>query len=324
MLIRIKLVLVALFIGFVIVGNKIIASDVPPYSAILLRFAIATALLLILLAKRSELKHLLKPSRMQWLAFVVLAFSGVVGYNLFMLMGVQTVPATRAGILYALFPMLTWVGAWFIFKEKFTVKAMFGSLCCLAGVVLALSQGSEDFVSNLSLNIGDVFIFLSLLGWVAYALMSKWLLSSFNPLLVTTVTCLAACVLLVPFAAGEDFFTVLTTLNSTAWIVIIIQGALSTFLTFLWHCEGMESLGAGKAALFLNLMPIATIFLAVILLGEALYVMQILGMLLVCAGVVLAGQNQSRAKADADKDFEHNNARSEETEDMGKHTRATN
>lgn len=292
MLIRIKLILTTLFIGFVIVGNKIIASDVPPYSAIILRFSIATILLLFLLAKRKELKQLLKPSHTQWLAFVVLAFSGVVGYNLFMLIGVKTVPATRASILYALFPMLTWVAAWFIFKERLTLKAMFGSLCCLAGVVLALSQGFQDVTSNLSLNIGDIFILLSLLGWVSYALMSKWLLSSFNPLLVTTITCLVACVLLVPFAVGEDFFIVLTTLNTTVWIVIIIQGIFSTFLTFLWYCEGMESLGAGKAALFLNLMPVATILLAAVLLGEHLCIVQTSGILLACTGVVLAGQNK--------------------------------
>ena len=45
------------------------------------------------------------------------SFSAVFGYNLFMFMGIKIVLATRAGIVYALLPMLAWVAAWIVLKE---------------------------------------------------------------------------------------------------------------------------------------------------------------------------------------------------------------
>lgn len=293
MVIRFKLVLVALATGFVIIGGRMISLDVPPYSAIFLRFCIASVLLFLLLLKKNELKQITNLSPRQWFVFAAAALTGIVGYNLFMLLGVKTVPAIRVSIIYGTFPILTWVAAWLVLKERFSRLAVTGSLLCLAGVVLALAQGSTDLLSALSFNLGDIFIFLSLLSWVVYSLITVWLLRRVKAMPVAVITCILATLLLLPAAINENLTQVMATLNLQAWLVLLVQGVFSTFLAFIWYCQGVEKLGAGKTTLFLNLMPLATIFMAGLLLQEPIYLGQIIGAVMVFGGVVLAGQQRA-------------------------------
>lgn len=291
-MIYIKLILSALFSGFIVVGGRMIAGEVPPYSAMFIRFAVASLLMFLLLWKRQELRLIKQLSKTQWAAFLGLALSGVIGFNLFMLLGLETVPAARAGVTYGLFPLLTWVAAWLVLREKFTRWSLLGSIVCLGGVLLALSLGSLEFVKNLVPASGDLWLYVSLVCWVTYSLITTWLLRRLNAIFVTALTCIIALLLLFPMAMGEGLGAVASGLEARAWLVFIVQGVLSTTLAFLWYCEGMGKLGAGKATLFLNIMPLGTVFMAAAILGEPLYLAQILGAGLVILGVWLAGRNK--------------------------------
>ena len=46
------------------------------------------------------------------------------------------------------------------------------------------------------------------------------------------------------------------------------MGTLGTAVAFVWFLEGVKALGPARAAIFVNLVPVAAITLAVLLLGE--------------------------------------------------------
>ena len=288
-----KLVLTALFSGFILIGGRMIANGIPPYSAMFIRFFIASVLMLIIMLKRNELGKFLKLSRKQWITFFALSISGVIAYNWFMLMGLKTVPAARAGIIFGLFPLCTWLAAWLILKERLSRYAMLGSLVCLGGVFLALSQGSSEFLKQLTPNAGDILLFISLLCWVCYALIASYLLKTLDALFVSTAVCSLSVILLFPPAFMEGLPQIIANLSLADSVILLFQGVFSTTLAFLWYSEGMEKLGAGKATLFINIMPLGTVFMAAIMLGEPLFISQIIGAALVCVGVWLAGKQKN-------------------------------
>ncbi len=292
-LLYLKLVLTALFSGFILIGGRMIANGIPPYSAMLIRFFIASVLMLLIMLKRNELANFFKLTRKQCLTMLALSVSGVIAYNWFMLMGLKTVPAARAGIIFGLFPLCTWLAAWLILKERLSRYAMLGSLVCLGGVFLALSQGSSEFLKQLTPNGGDILLFISLLCWVCYALIAAYLLRTLNALFVSTAVCSLSTILLLPPAFMEGLPQIIANLSSADCSILLFQGVFSTTLAFLWYSEGMEKLGAGKATLFINIMPLGTVFMAAIMLGEPLFVSQIIGASLVCVGVWLAGRKKA-------------------------------
>ena len=244
--------------------------------------------MLLLLWYRKETGLIKQLTRKQSLAFLGLSLSGVIGYNLFMLLGLRTAPAARAGIIYGLFPLLTWLAAWAVFHEKFTKLSFLGSLVCLGGIFLALSKGSPEIGKYLMPEAGDGFILLSLTCWVGYSVITTWLLRRLNPVFVTALTCIVATLMLLPISFAEGLTSIVADLGVKDWTILAIQGIFSTTLAFLWYCEGLEKLGAGKATLFLNVIPLSTILMATAILNEPLFIAQIIGAGMVCLGVCLA------------------------------------
>lgn len=132
-MIYVKLVLSALFSCFIVVGGRMVVGEISPYSAMFIRFGVASALMFLLLWKRGELGLIGQISPRQWFAFFGLILIGVIGYNLFMLLGLKTVPASRTAIIYGLFPLLTWVaalviaGVWVAGKNRLPQAARFNN-----------------------------------------------------------------------------------------------------------------------------------------------------------------------------------------------------
>ena len=63
-----------------------------------------------------------------------------------------------------------------------------------------------------------------------------------------------------------------------AWIALAYMGTLGTALAFVWFLEGVKALGPGRAAIFVNLVPVAAITLAVMLLDEELTTAMMIGL----------------------------------------------
>jgi len=72
----------------------------------------------------------------------------------------------------------------------------------------------------------------------------------------------------------------------TAWAVVLFQGLLGA-VAHIWWYEAVLVVGPSQAAIFTNLQPIVGIVLAPLLLGERITVWQVVGTLLVLAGVAL-------------------------------------
>ena len=70
-----------------------------------------------------------------------------------------------------------------------------------------------------------------------------------------------------------------------AWIAIVYMGTLGTAVAFVWFLEGVRQIGPARAAIFVNLVPVAAITLGVLLLGEKFTLPMLVGALLVVGGV---------------------------------------
>lgn len=294
MVIYIKLILSALLSGFVVIAGRLIINDMSAYSVMLIRFALASIIMFFMLMHKGELQQFAKLKPAQWGAFFALSFTGLIGYNFFMLLGLKTIPAARAGIIYGLYPLFIWLAAWVVFKERLGVKALAGSVVCLAGVFLALNTGTKDIITNLGFSFGDALLLLSLLCWASYTLITRYLLKTLSALFVSAVTCMLATIFMLVPTLIEGLPAVIGSIGLFDWGILLVLGFFSTVLAFVWYCQGIDALGAGKGSLFLNIAPLGTVFMAVIFLDEPLLWQQVVGAIFVFVGVWLASHQAIR------------------------------
>ena len=139
-------------------------------------------------------------------------------------------------------------------------------------------------------------IFGCVLSWVAYSLIGKSAMESVTPLVAVAYACaMGALALFIP-ALLEGLAGGLTQYSPSAWFGILYLGFFGSALGFSWYYEGIKAMGPSRAGIFINIVPVSSVILAFLILGEPLERSLILGALLVMMGVTLTNAASSRVE----------------------------
>jgi len=276
-----KLVLVALIWGGTFIAGRVAAPEMSALAAALWRYVVASVVLVaMLLAREGGLPRLDGP---HWLRIVLLGLTGVAGYNLCFMAGLETVPASRGSLIIALNPAATMLGAALFLHEPLTLTKIAGMLLALVGVAIELSGGNPLALFDGGAGAGELLLFGCVLSWAAYTLLGKKM-TGISPLAITTYAALTGTAMLAvgAFVRGDLGFP---QVSRNAWIALVYMGTLGTAVAFVWFLEGVKELGPARASIFVNLVPVAAIALGALLLGEKITVPMLVGAALVVSGV---------------------------------------
>ncbi len=277
----VKLVLVAAIWGGSFIAGRVAAQEIGAAVGALVRYGIATAVLLAMaFAVEGGLPKL---ARRHWPAIAVLGASGVAAYNYLFLVGLETVPASRGSLIMALNPATTMIGAALFLREPITPAKLFGTVIALAGVAVELGGGNPLSLLEGGIGRGELALFGCAVGWSIYTLVGKKL-TGLSTLAVTTYAAIAGTAMLAMLTVARGEFAV-PHASLHAWLALAYMGTFGTALAFVWFLQGVKRLGPARAAIFVNLVPVAAIALAVLLLGEPLTPSVVVGAALVIAGV---------------------------------------
>ena len=291
MLVYLKLFVTACFWGGTFVAGRAVAAHMGPFSAAFLRFVLASACMWWITRRRAG--GLPRLTRRQLPLVILLGLTGVFAYNALFFTGLRTVPAGRAAIIVATNPV--WIGllAAVLFKETLTWFKALGIALSVSGAVVVISQGDPLALFSTGLTLGDVAILGCVASWVAYSLLGKQVMKDLSPHGAVTYSCVAGTLFLAVPAGLEGVFADLWTLPWQAWAQIGYLGVFGTVLGFTWFYEGVKEIGASRAAVFINIVPISAMVSAYLILGEAVSVSLGLGAALVLCGVWLANRRTS-------------------------------
>jgi drug/metabolite transporter (DMT)-like permease len=285
----IKLVITTFFWGGTFVAGKWAVGEAPPFFVAFLRFAIASFVLWALVAWRrrgSDERFPAPEGGAQWAGLFSLGLTGVFLYNFVFLTGLSWTSATNGSLIVAFNPLLTAVlSAWWL-KERVRPVQAGGLLLALLGVGVVITRGSITVIRSLSFNPGDLLMLGAPLAWALYTIAGKKILRHFSPLVATAYASLFGTVLLLPAAALEgSLLTGIHRLTVYGWISVLQLSLLGTVVGFVWWYEGVELLGASRAAVFVNLVPLFGVLLSALILSESLVFSQLAGGILVVLGV---------------------------------------
>jgi len=277
------------FWGGTFVAGKWAVGEAPPFFVATLRFAIASAVLWALIAWRFRERGRRFPvpeGGAQWAGLFSLGLTGVFLYNFVFLTGLSWTSATNGSLIVAFNPLLTAVLSALWLKERVRPVQAGGLLLALFGVGVVITRGSIAVMRSLSFNPGDLLMLGAPLAWALYTILGKKALVRFPPLVATAYASLFGTLLLLPAAALEgSLLTGVHRLTVYGWISVLQLALLGTVVGFVWWYEGVEALGASRAAVFVNLVPLFGVLLSALILSESPEVSQLAGGILVVLGV---------------------------------------
>ena len=282
------LILAQTMVGINIVTSKLLLSSIPILFLLAIRFALATVILLPLhwltpARKITVKKHFSSIQQKDWIFIFAQALSAGILFNCLMLLGLNYTDANVAGIITSALPAIIAIMSWLILGETISAKK---SLCvgfATLGLIVIAYDKLRGIGATHSL-LGDSIVLLSLLPEAAYYVLCK-LHSNRLPVFLTSALLNGINALLLLPAM---FFFHLDTLSvdSISWLILFVLG-LSSGLFYVFWFIGSQWVDGILASLSTAVMPVATVIIAWILLGEHLTELQSAGMGLVILSIAI-------------------------------------
>jgi drug/metabolite transporter (DMT)-like permease len=281
------LVLATLFwSGNFVVGQAAVAS-MTPLDLTFWRWALAAAPLLLLahFVEKPDWGAVLR----RWRVLLLLSVLGMSGYTLLLYGALGYTSAVNASLITAANPALIVVMAIFLLGEKTTRLGWTGICLGLLGVLLVLTRGELQRVFSLSINTGELLMIGAIVVWGFYTILARRL--QIPAIAATAVQVVMATVMLAPFALAMNVRLPETAAEGWSLAYIALFPSLGAYL--LWNLA-LKSTSPGTAGNYLNLIVVFTAIITVAM-GTPLSAVQIVGGLMVIAGVLLTGV-KGRAK----------------------------
>lgn len=278
---------ISLWAGNIIAG-KFAAGEISPLMLTMWRWLVAVAVMLLigwrqLSADWTVIRQNLVP----------LFLYGALGFAVFnglLYCALNFTTAINVAIIQATMPMFVFALNFRVFGFRMHPAHGIGYSITFIGVLLVASQGNLWQLAELRINLGDGLILTAVAIYAAYsvALHGK---PQMHWISFMTALSVAAAIVSVPMAAAEYYLgNAIMPTNLAAWSIIFYTGVFpSVIAQSLWVLTN-ERLGSNTTSLFLNLLPIFGALLAVIFLGETLYVYHMVALAMVVAGIITAQQ----------------------------------
>ena len=296
------LLLIATLWGTFPATGKLAVQDFPPVFLTAVRAVIASMfLVLLLLRSGAETIRGLGPGSIR--AFVVLGVSGLVLSTQLSYVGYAYTTAANAAILQAATPVLVALGARAYLGERLRRRQQAGVAVSALGVLVVVTDGRLWALRLEDLRSGDFITLAGLVAWMTYTVYGKRVVSTHSPALTTTAAYVAGtCVLVAEAVLTAPLFPRPALTSTRAWIVVVYHAFLGA-VAHIWWYRAVDRVGASRAAVFMNVTPIVGVALAAALLHEPIGIWEVVGTLLVLAGVALTttkmGAADGRPAADS-------------------------
>jgi drug/metabolite transporter (DMT)-like permease len=280
--IYLKLILTTLFWAAVFHVGKYAVALMSPLSIGAWRFIIAGLILIPVVAWQGGWS--LPAIRRNALPLLAMSAIGVFGFNVALFYGLRTTSSVNAALIMAFNPTLVVVLSALLNREQVSYRLMFGLLLGLSGVAVVVSKGSWHALTALSFSFGDLLVLLGSLCWAIYSVIPKRFVTDISSTQVAGSTVVGGAMLMAIFAAfaTTDF---LEPPSASIVAAILFMALFGSVLAYLWWNQGVQEIGAGGVAVFINLVPIFATLIG-LLMGQSISVAQIGGALLVIAGVM--------------------------------------
>jgi drug/metabolite transporter (DMT)-like permease len=217
----------------------------------------------------------------EWRTLLLAAAFGIPIQFLLQFHGLARTTVSHASLMVGTMPVLLAAAATIFAGERLDWFGWLALFVSTAGVALVALGGSHATTGHETPTLaGDLMVLVSLIIALAWVLLSKKLMETISPKVVSAYTILSGTAMLLVIVLGPRVLAPLTHwraaplpvehVSLTAWTALAIGGVFCTAATTLLWNWGIHHVPASRAGVFLNIEPALGSILGVELLGERL------------------------------------------------------
>ncbi|MGB5230299.1 MAG: DMT family transporter [Desulfoprunum sp.] len=207
-------------------------------------------------------------------------------YFIFEAKAMELTTASQAGMITAILPLLVAIGATIFLGERIARHTVAGFVLAMVGAGL-LSVSGETTADAPNPLLGNFLEFLAMVSAMGYTISLKHLSSSYSPLFLTAIQSWVGAVffsffLLSPATVMPTEFVPLPAM------AVFYLGSCVTIGAYFLYNFGVSKLPASQASAYINMIPVFTVIMGFLFLGETFTRLQVLASLLVFLGIYVS------------------------------------
>ena len=269
-------------VGSTVIASRLAADGLPPFTAVALRFLIATPLLYALM----------RVQRVRWPSLtardvgllVMQAAAGSVGYTVLLMAGTHLSSPLDAGVMLGTLPAMSTLISAVVLREQQTARDwMAAAFATLGAIVVTFTPGrAAPSMDGLA---GDALVLAAVACEAVFILLNRRLTVPLAPLaLSTAMSGLGFVLALVPMMFE---WRSVASWQASALAAVAYYALVPTVLGYLCWYAGSARTSGTEAALFTAVAPVSAVLFAVILFGQTLTGTRLAGFALVLAGLLI-------------------------------------
>nr|WP_153493251.1 DMT family transporter [Sinorhizobium medicae] len=281
----------ALFWGGNSVAGKMAVGHVSPMMLTTLRWLIALAVILVLMTP--QIRRDWQKIRQHWLQLLAYGAIGFTMFNAFLYSAVQYTSAINAVILQAGIPMLIFIFNFALFKMKASFAQVIGFTVTLIGVLITAAHGDLASLVRLSFNFGDALVILACIVYAAYTVALRWKPAMHWQSFIAAPAfgALLSAIPLLVWEIGKDAAIMP---DATGWAIVLYAAIFPSLMSQVLYVRGVEMIGANRAGLFINAIPVFGTLLSVLLVEEIFRPFHLVALALVLGGIAVAERGRPK------------------------------
>ncbi len=279
----------ALWFAVVIWGGSFLATqlliaEITPLVAALMRFVIASTVLLSVAFIRAG--KVMTPARSDWSGVLTYGFLGVTLCFAFENVALKLTSSGNASVIIGLIPVGTLIAARHFLGEKMTTRQWIGATIATGGSLWLVLAGQALSLSNPR---GDSLMVLAMLSSVVAGLVGKKTSGRLDPILNVGYSFAVGAIMLIPLALGEWFWHPYQIhLSAQAWLALLYLALFASGIGYTAYFYALSKTTLSAATLPSYLVPVVTLLLASWLHNEPLTLSRGLAALVVILGLILS------------------------------------
>lgn len=280
------LTLAALFWSGNWIAGRLLADLVPPVALTFWRWVIALLILAPVVAPRLWRQRAMLAR--EWKPITGIGLLGGGLHNVLQYWGLQYTTATNGAILNSLISVFIIALGAAVLRDPFPRRAALGAAVSFAGGMAIVTRLDPAVIAGLRFNTGDLLVVASLVMLAAYTLALRWRPQGLDQLSFLACFALVALAPLSLCYAFEYAGGARIVLNATSALGLAYVALFPALLAYLFWSISVPVVGAPRAGVFTQLMPLFGSVMGVLFLGERFELHHAIGMALIFAGLYVA------------------------------------
>jgi len=266
--------------------------DLPSGEIALYRAAMAAILIggyLLVTKQKIPLSSIKKELPLLMLSGVAMGFNWILLFQAY-----KYTTVSVATLSYYFAPVLVTLACPILFREKMTPLRWVCFFCSTAGI--ALITGVGDLSAGSNHLVGILFGLGAACLYATVILINKFI-KGVQGIHRTFLQFLAAVAVLLPYQALTGGFS-LGTLSGAGWGWLLVVGLVHTGITYCLYFTSLKELPGQQAAILSYIDPLVAVLASVLVLGESMSPVQVLGGALILGFTLLNELTPAKKQAD--------------------------